>query len=467
MFKRSLTLVVCLAVFVGCFTLFPSATAELPDYLITKEDWDARWNDFGNLNTNVSITPGADETKLNFAWHAPAGAVAPVVKLSRSADMGQPRVFSGYLTDSYDGYKTCRVIVSGIEANTTYYYTYGTGNLVYGPYLYRSLGFDNFKFLYINDMHAGYNEDNPAVGRDKAYKIHRTLYDAVTKNPGISFMIAGGDQTDSGQRPEEWNGLLATPILRSLPAAYCIGNHDKKGITQKHYIYNPNEYNALLPSPVGKSNWFRYGDVLFLIFDSTNGNATDHLNFARNAINQNLDAKWRIGVLHNDMNGPSFGFLDLDNNLIRTIFTTVVDRAGLDVVLTGHSHIYGRSHHLKNNRIVDWACGKEITDPKGTVYLSMSAVNNVASQTLPWQNLWTAKRCRDDITTYSTIEFADNRLVFKAFYVDGGQADEYTIIKTAFDPQPFAQSTGIDFYKIVQLAGTIYTLIDMANHLPA
>jgi hypothetical protein len=51
------------------------------------------------------------------------------------------------LTDSYDGYKTCRVIVSGIEANTTYYYTYGTGNLVYGPYLYRSLGFDNFKFF--------------------------------------------------------------------------------------------------------------------------------------------------------------------------------------------------------------------------------------------------------------------------------------------------------------------------------
>lgn len=463
MLKRTIAMILGVCILSGVLSFSSYAQGGLPDFSITQDNWNANWDDAGNVNTNVCLTPGSDETELNFAWHCSVETGNPVVKLSKNADMSSPAVFTGTATLADEGYKTCKVTATGIEANTVYYYTYGTGALVYGPFMYRTLGTDSFKFLYINDLHAGFDETNSTVGRDKAYKLHSTVNTALKANPDIGFIVSGGDNTDSGQRVEEWNGLLSSPIFRSLPIAFAIGNHDKKGVSQKYYVNNPNVYNAELPSPVGSDNWFRYGNALFLLFDSTNGNATDHINFAKDAINKNLDAKWRIGILHNDMNSPSFSFLTLDNNLIRIVYTTIVDRAGLDIVLNGHSHIYGRSHFLKGSKISDFALGKKITDPKGTAFISMSAVNNVSSKTLPWQNIWTAKRCRDDITTYSTFELNGESLKFKAFYVDGSQCDEYEITKTTDTGKPFVEPKGFDFYDIVRFAGMIYTIVDSSK----
>lgn len=468
MLKRSIALFACLSLFFTCL-VYPAGASPglptLPDFSITQEQWNDDWQEFGNINTNVCLTPGSEETQLNFAWHSNPADGLPTVKMSKNPNMSGAAVFTGTVAPADGIFNTSRVTATGMEPLTKYYYTYGNANLVFGPFVYRTLAWDSFKFLYVNDLHAGFNPENDAVGRDKAYKIHATIDTALKLNPDISFMIAGGDQTDSGAMPQEWNGLLTSPVFRSLPASFAIGNHDKKGVTQKYYINNPNEYNALLPSPVGKENWFRYGDVLFLLFDSTNGNAADHLNFAKNAINKNLDAKWRIGVIHNDINSPGFGFLDMDNNLIRIIFTTIFDRAGLDVLLNAHSHIYGRSHFLQGGKIADWGFGRQITNPQGTTYISMSAVNNVARQTLPWQNIWTAKRCRDDITTYSTFEVNEDSLKFKAFYENGQRCDAYTIKKTVNDSKPFEEPAGLDLYSIVKLGGFIYTVIDMIGKM--
>lgn len=452
---------------VCCLVFGSGASGVLPDFTISPEAWNAGWAENGNLNTNACLTPGSDATQLNFAWHSAPEAGTPQVRLSRSPDMSGAVIFTGTAAPADNGFVTCRVTATGIEPGSVYYYTYGTGSLVYGPYLYRTPAADSLTFLYVNDLHAGFDPADDTVARDKAYKIHSVFAEALKENPDAAFIVAGGDQTDSGQRAEEWNSLLSSPVLRSMPVAYAIGNHDKKGVMQKYYLNNPNEFDARLPSPVGKTNWFRYGDVLFLLFDSTNANAMDHIRFAEEAVNQNLDAKWRIGVLHNDMNGPSFGFLDLDNNLIRLVHTTIFDRADLDLVLIGHSHIYGRSHFLKGGRIADFAFGTGIKDPDGTSYISMSAVNNVASSTLPWQNIWTAKRCRDDITTYSVFTAQGDTLDFKAYYAGGEQCDSFTITKTSPGGQPFVKPAGIDFYSIVKLGGLIYALVDAANRSAA
>ena len=453
-----------LALLLACCLVFGSgASGALPDFTISREAWNAGWAENGNLSTNACLTPGSDETQLNFAWHCAPGAGTPFVRISRSPNMDGAAVFNGTTQPADNGFVTCRVPAAGFEAASVYYYTYGTGALVYGPYLYRTPAREGLTFLYVNDLHAGFDPADITVGRDKAFKIHSVFAEAVGENPDAAFIVAGGDQTDSGQSAEEWNGLLASPVLRSLPVAFAIGNHDKKGVMQRYYLNNPNEYDARYPSPVGKSNWFRYGDVLFLLFDSTNANAMDHIRFAEDAVNKNLDAKWRVGVLHNDMNGPAFGFLDMDNNLIRIVYTTIFDRADLDVVLTGHSHIYGRSHFLKGGRIVGSGFGAGAKDPEGTAYISMSAVNNAASATLPWQNIWTAKRCRDDITTYSVFEIAGDTLAYKAYYAGGGQCDSFEITKTSPGGEPFAKPAGFDFYKIVQLGGLIYALVDAAN----
>ncbi len=468
MFKKGFAILVCLCLLQGSLFVFSSANGALPDFDITKAAWDAGWNGKDTVNTNAALTPGRDASELNLAWHSAINAPEPFVNWSDNPAMSGAIAFTGTFAKADGRFRTNRVTVTGLEENRVYYYTYGTGSEVYGPFLYRTLSTETFKFMYINDLHAGYSADDPSYSRDRSYKIHTTLANALKANPDISFCLTGGDNTNSGQMPEEWNSMLAAPVFRTLPTAFAIGNHDKKGEMQKFYVNNPNEYPMRTPSKTGKDFWFRYGEVLFLFIDSTNGNGLDHLNFIKGAVNQNLDAKWRVGILHHDIYGPTPSFVDLDHNLVKLINTTLIDRAGLDVLLNGHSHIYGRSHHLTGGKITDWAFDKESVDPKGTVYISMSAVNNVASSAAPWANTWTAKRANDAETIYSTFEVKGDSLIYKAFYYSGRQADEYTITKTADDGVPFMEPAGFDFYKIVGFGGMIYALVDsISNEFPA
>jgi len=454
--KRVFTLFCCLCIFFSCFTTSVSALGALPDFTVSQDDWNANWNQTGNTNTNVCLTPGRNETELNFAWHAGLNEINPTVKISKNSDMSNAAVFTGILTAADEGYNTCRVTAIGIEPNTVYYYTYGTGNLVYGPYVYRTLQSDSFKFLYGNDMHQGYDANTIAYGRDTSYKIHSVLNTALMENPDISFMLSGGDTIRSGYVPGEWNALLASPVFRSLPVAFAVGNHDKSGDMMKNYVNNPNEYNFFLPSAAGKDYWFRYGSALFLVFDSTNGNATEHINFAKDAVNKNLDAKWRIGMLHHDIYTPAYPLI----LPAHVLFTPIADMAGLDVLLRGHSHIYGRSHFMKGGRIASPAYGDSITDPKGTTYISMNAFQNDEVSDFPFKNVWTIKRVYGTAAVYSTFEVNSNKLVFKAFSPAGELRDEYTINKTVTAQEPFKEPSTVSLYSIVKLIGLIYAMFD-------
>jgi len=456
MLKRTVSLFCCLCIFTGFLTFSSSASAGLPDFSVTKKDWDTNWDKLGETNTNVCLTPGSDETELNFAWHCPVEAGNPKVKLSKNTDMSNPAVFSGTTIPADEGFLKCSATATGLEPNTVYYYTYGTDGLTYGPFVYRTTDPSGFKFMYINDIHQGYDANNIAYGRDTSYKIHTRLNTALAKNPDISFILSGGDQIRSGYIPGEWNALLASPVLRSIPIAFAIGNHDKIGDMMKNYINNPNAFNAALPSAAGTDYWFRYGSALFLVFDSTNGNAAEHIKFAKEAVGKNLDAQWRIGMLHHDLYTPVYPLI----LPVQAVFEPIIDAAGLDILLRGHSHIYGRSRFIRNGLIVNLAGGKASTNPGGTAYISMNAFQNDTVSDFKWQNIWTAKRVYDSAAVYSTFEVSSGKLVYKAFSPDGILKDEYTIIKTAAAPKPFKEPGLLNFYSVVKLIGYIYALFD-------
>jgi len=458
MSRKIIALFSCLCILVSCFTFSASALGGLPDFTVSQADWNANWAKTGEVNTNVCLTPCSNETQLNFAWHAGLASGVPSVKISNSLTMIKPVVFTGTSSPADAGYVTCRVTVTGLQPDTVYYYTYGTDNLVYGPYIYRTLKADSFKFLFFSDIHQGYDANNIAYGRDTSFQIHTVLNTALTKNPDVSFMLSGGDQIRSGYVPGEWNALLASPVFRSVPVAFAVGNHDKSGDMMKNYVNNPNEYNAVLASPAGKDYWFRYGSVLFLIFDSTNGNAIDHINFAKDAVSKNLDAKWRIGMLHHDLYTPEYPLI----LPVQAEFTPIIDMAGIDILLRGHSHIFGRSHFMKDGKIADLAFNKEITNPKGTTYISMNAFLNETVSSFPFQNIWTAKRVYDSAVVYSTFEFSGDKMMYKAYSPSGELKDEYTITKTTTAPKPFNEPAGINLYTIVKVIGLIYALFDNA-----
>ena len=93
-------------------------------------DWSTEWNKVSADYTKVSMTPGADETKLNFAWMTKKdskNAATPVVlfgtgKKNLKKFTGTVENADSKLTGGVQ-YVSNKVTVTGLKANTKYYYT--------------------------------------------------------------------------------------------------------------------------------------------------------------------------------------------------------------------------------------------------------------------------------------------------------------------------------------------------------
>jgi hypothetical protein len=225
----------------------------------------------------------------------------------------------------------------------------------------------------------------------------------------------------------------------------------------------PNEYYGKHFRGLDRDFWFRYGDVLYLFYDSTSGNAPDHMAMTKEAIEKNPDAKWRIGVVHHGIYGAGDAIGDLETELLlTTIFAPIFETYDLDLVITGHTHSQGRSHFMEDTKVVETAeGGKTYTDPKGVMYLNA----NCATGALVYDNSadhlafnYTA----DDAVTYSTLEFIGNKMIVETRRGDNSELlDSITIERTKeYKENSVGNILKRGLYKVVEFVGLIYTLID-------
>ena len=298
---------------------------------------------------------------------------------------------------------------------------------------------------------------------DIGHNWNNVLSEALTKNPDISYLVSPGDNTSTGKTAKEWTTLLMPEALRSLPMALAIGNHDKKGMTYNYYTNMPNEYYGKHFSGLDRDFWFRYGDVLYLFFDSTSGDAPDHMAMAKEAVELNQDAKWRIGVVHHGIYGAGDSIGDMETEiLLTTIFAPIFETYDLDLVITGHTHSQGRSHFMENRKVVGTAeGGKTYTDPEGIIYLNSNSVCERVIMDYEAEHL-AYSFIENDVTTYSTLEFKGNKMIVETRRGDNsGLLDSITIERTqGRDDNTLPKFMKRALYKVVELAGLIYVKID-------
>ncbi|MBP3442253.1 MAG: metallophosphoesterase, partial [Clostridia bacterium] len=289
-----------------------------------------------------------------------------------------------------------------------------------------------FKAILIGDIQIGAGDDG--YGYDNATNWNTLLNHSLKYNDDTSFIISCGDQTNAGDSTEEWAAALAPEALRNIPMSTCIGNHDKKGYLYRHYVNNPNEYQSIIPNVFGNQYYYRYGDVLFVNFNTTSFNIFAAYNVAERAIMENPDAKWRVAIFHHDIYGTGHHAEDDDNYLLQGIFASVLDKFDFDLAFTGHEHYYGRSYNMKNNEIVPLDYTKNsVTDPDGTLYIttaSASGRNRMYDE--PFDHPWLNFEYMSEELIYSTVEFTDTTFKLRTYTVenDNKLIDEYTITKT-------------------------------------
>ena len=370
--KRLLVGGVCGALLIGTMVPALAATVHYNDGSTVGGSaewtaWTEEWNTVATDYTQVSLTPGEDETELNFAWYSldNGSAATPVVHFG--TDRNSLQSYTGTAgdvdTSLTDGvaYHYNHVTVTGLEPNTTYYYTVEKNGVQTEVETYETQSFDTVKMLYVGDPQIGASKGQPQGGetlaaesgaantaaRNDAFGWNRTLEAALAQDPDVSFIISAGDQVNkTGQaKEEEYAGYLSASVLSGLPVATTIGNHDSLNADYMYHFNNPNatEYGA---TQAGGDYYYSYGNGLFIVLNTNNYNVAEHEQAIQEAIASDPNAAWRIVTIHQDIYGSGLDHSDTDGMILRTQLTPIFDEYDIDVVLQGHDHTYSRSKLL-------------------------------------------------------------------------------------------------------------------------
>lgn len=354
-------------------SISPAFAADYNDGSVigNQADWNAwveEWKTVATDYTKVSLTPGADETQLNFAWYSKdeSGKQAtPVVhfgtdKNALTAYTGKASAVDTSLTGGV-AYHTNQVTVTGLKENTTYYYTVEKNGVQTEPVVYKTGSFSNVKMLYVGDPQVGASKGQTqgsdalvadagaanTAARNDSFGWNRTLEIATAQNPDLNFIISAGDQVNkTGKaKEEEYAGYLDPDALASLPVATTIGNHDSLNADYDYHFNNPNETDNG-QTEAGGDYYYSYGPGLFIVLNTNNYNAAEHAQTIEEAAKAYPDAAWRIVTIHQDIYGSGYDHSDTDGMILRTQLTPIFDQYDIDVVLQGHDHTYSRTKLL-------------------------------------------------------------------------------------------------------------------------
>jgi hypothetical protein len=309
-----------------------------------------------------------------------------------------------------------------------YSYICYSGDFISEKYDFTVEKADSFTAMYVSDIHMAIEDENEHSLAERSYVYNETIESAIKsadKNgSSLDIILSGGDQASGGYL-EELTALSAPEYMKTIPFAPAIGNHDRKSVGYKYYTFLPNEADFTFKSYIGSDYWVRYGDALFLMYDSCNTSMKEHYKFTKEATQSNKDANWIIATMHHDMFGGREEWLYTENKLLRFLWTPLFDKYGIDICLYGHSHYYSVSDVIYKNKSVESLKDKtQITDPAGTIYLSTGSVNNYAPMltdegTTPPVGENAAFAYLDgERAIYTLLDFSDKELTLKSYTAD-------------------------------------------------
>ena len=264
------------------------------------------------------------------------------------------------------------VPLTGLQPNTRYYYAVGSVPLAPSSAAKKSSGEDGPGRASVASFTTP-----PPVGPAKPSRIWvlgdpgtkgavqaavRDVYYKYTDKRATDLILLLGDNAYPDGTDADYQKAIFEmypTILRTTPIWSCLGNHDGKSansLTQSGIYYDiftfPTQGQAGgVMSGTEAYYSFDYANIHFIALDSHDSDRS-----ANGAMMQWLKADlaatqrdWIIAFFHHPTYTKGTHDSDKDSdsqgrmNDMRAIFLPVMENAGVDLVLTGHSHVYERS----------------------------------------------------------------------------------------------------------------------------
>lgn len=426
--------------------------------------------DNGLLPTQVTMTlGGASTTDRNFRWYTGTNVTLGTVQVASdstfstivaeatasSEQVTKPKTQLNLgLVTTYGTQRATKhsASVSGLQPGATYYYRVGDKEHGYwsGGFQFVTGGAadtdESFTFINVNDSQGMVESD---------YDVYKnTLAQADAMFSDAAFTVHGGDFVDDGANEDYWTWALddENGTAQGMSMTPAAGNHEAKsdveGITDANPIVS--HFNlANVPQgqdlATGVYYSYVYKNATFVVLNTNDLAADESLSQAQYdwaySTLSNANTKWKIVLMHKSpySNGPHQS--DSDVIAIRSQIDNLAAACDVDLVLSGHDHVYNRTPFLMRGEEQDvdvetqtykGANYETALNPNGTAFViaGTCGVKNYAQDTtggIP------SEVSRDlSVPVYSGITIDGDHLYYRAYKVDGGSSalvDSFAISK--------------------------------------
>ncbi|MGR6089640.1 fibronectin type III domain-containing protein [Brevibacterium sp. CSND-B09] len=382
--------------------------------------------------TDTVLQVGADSTARNLSWmseSAGGGEVrwAPASevdggKLPADADKAET-TDSGLATDLKRHFN--HASMTNLEPDTEYAYQVGSeedGYTEVQQFTTGSAGGDD-EFLVFGDPQVGAGGGDP----DDAAGWDRTLSSAAATADDPSFFYSLGDQVNSAGNQEQYAQYLAPEATRTIPQATTIGNHDVSSKAYEQHFNRPNvsqDHGGGGVITSGGDYWFIEDGVLFLNINSNSPDMDAHAEFIDEVVAEHGDqARWTVLGFHHSIYSTATHWDDLDVKRLRKAIPPVAARNDIDLVVSGHDHIYNRTFLMdgEGKPVEGSEAGAEEEKEDGqTLYLTLTSSSGSKFYDYVPGLDWEGKSVHNDVPAFTRVRVSDEALRATTYEVPAG-----------------------------------------------
>lgn len=288
----------------------------------------------GDPATSQSVTWRTNvETTEGFAEIAVAGPGPDFVKVARKVEATNSELETNLGKARYHS-----VTFEDLEPNTLYAYRVGHAEAMSEWFQFRTTKSEAaaVQFVYLGDAQNNLKS-----------LWSRLIRQAHSDAPKATFMLHAGDLVNRGDADHEWGEWFYSLgwISGSIPQIAVPGNHEYSRVDEN----SPRELTRHwrpqfeLPEngPMGLEESVYYIDVQGVRLIGMDSNGEHEMQAAwLEAILAENPCRWTIVTHHHPIHSTSRG---RDNEHLRRAWQPIYDKYGVDLVLQGHDHSYGRS----------------------------------------------------------------------------------------------------------------------------
>lgn len=377
-------------------------------------------NESGQITRVSCVMNGDSKTQRGFCWYTEEKTDSVVRIFENGADVSSTLSFTDVACEEWEGLYRHKVTVSGLKAGTAYTYLVGDDTNWGTEGRFRTDGGDSLSFLCVADVQASSPENFEEAAKvlDAAFEV----------NADPDFVVNLGDFTNDSTN-EEWDGYF-TAFERHNTAATLVpvaGNHDGLGVWHWFDKMFALDTSESVQTVNGVNYSFDYANAHFAVLNTNDVLSISQvqLDWLKNDMNT-TDADWKIVFMHKSPYSLGKDGKWPDALYLTEALSAVLDECSVDLVLSGHDHMYLRTKALKGNKIAENGEGTryilagtagtkryEIRDFSAGTYLNTDFIDALTVQKSGYGNYWNG-------TDYQSTDPENVGGCFSSVSIDGG-----------------------------------------------